>query len=73
MNKQVCHKCGSRSFKADRALAGRVICSNCSTPLTKDLSVNKYIGVRHSHNFFFGKTFIILLIATFLLVIIVNL
>jgi len=25
----VCQNCGSRRFKADRALAGRLICQNC--------------------------------------------
>ena len=27
-----CKRCGARSFRADRALAGRLICSRCGMP-----------------------------------------
>ncbi len=31
--KNYCYHCGSSTFRADRALAGRLICANCSAPL----------------------------------------
>ena len=33
MSLEICSNCGGRSFRADRALAGKVICNRCSTPL----------------------------------------
>ncbi|MGC6483479.1 MAG: transcriptional regulator [Synechococcus sp.] len=28
----VCSQCGSRSWRADRSLAGRLVCTRCGTP-----------------------------------------
>ena len=33
MSFEICPNCGGKSFRADRALAGKVICNKCSTPL----------------------------------------
>ena len=33
MIKNKCLVCGSLSFRADRALSGRLICTSCGTPL----------------------------------------
>ncbi|MEC8213650.1 MAG: TFIIB-type zinc finger domain-containing protein [Cyanobacteriota bacterium] len=32
MSPAVCQNCGSRSFRADRSLGGRLICQTCGTP-----------------------------------------
>ncbi|RPF79536.1 TFIIB-type zinc finger domain-containing protein [Synechococcus sp. CC9616] len=32
MSQAVCRNCGSRSFRADRSLGGRLICQSCGTP-----------------------------------------
>ena len=34
MKTNSCHKCGSFNLIADRALAGRIICANCGTPIS---------------------------------------
>ena len=28
-----CHRCGSLNLVADRALAGKIICANCGSPV----------------------------------------
>ena len=30
-----CNRCGSSNLRADRALAGRIICNDCGTPFSK--------------------------------------
>ncbi len=32
MSQNTCYRCGNSQFRADRALAGRLICSVCGTP-----------------------------------------
>ncbi|WP_392351727.1 TFIIB-type zinc finger domain-containing protein [Parasynechococcus sp.] len=32
MSVRPCRQCGSRSFRADRSLAGRLVCTRCGTP-----------------------------------------
>ena len=33
MKSSRCNSCGGFSFRADRALAGRLVCNNCGTPI----------------------------------------
>ena len=33
MSPSVCQNCGSRRFRADRSMAGRLICQNCGLAL----------------------------------------
>ena len=65
MSKIRCRVCGSRSLRADRALAGRIICNNCGTPIN---SKGKYRQTRFHKNFhniyplFFALIILILVI-----------
>ena len=71
MHKQVCHKCGSQSFRADRALAGRVICSYCSTPLVNNFSINSHGGLGFL-NLLLRRKFLLFIGLTIVLILIVN-
>ena len=41
MNSSPCPRCGSLTYRADRSLAGRLICSQCGAPYG---SINSYKG-----------------------------
>ena len=34
MNSKICAFCGSSNFIADRALAGKIVCSGCGKPVS---------------------------------------
>ncbi len=66
MNLNSCQRCGSLNLRADRALAGRIICANCGTPFSKkSYSLNKSLF----NNITFKK--VILLLAIFAIFIII--
>ncbi len=43
MATKICLKCGCSNFIADRALAGRIVCSRCGTPYERG---NAFIAKR---------------------------
>lgn len=64
----VCQGCGSRRFRADRALAGRLVCQNCglaagSRPARKTTQRNRRSGGRNRWGWF-----LLLLIAVVVMV-----
>ncbi len=56
-----CNNCGGRSFLADRALAGRMICTDCGTPIGQrgKIQLNRNLGKTNTLN----KTWVYILIA----------
>ncbi len=61
-----CQRCGSLNLIADRALAGRIICSDCGTPAS-----SYYLGNSNSVlGFKKNKIFVFLGILTIILVLI---
>ena len=61
-----CSYCGSRNFRADRSLAGRMVCRNCGNPYSPRnhlrsvfIGENKY--VKYFILFIFIFSFILLL------------
>ena len=70
MPSEICHRCGSRSFRADRALAGRIICTKCGIPYNKsqvyNLKLYKNNLLRLSKNKFLMIIFFIILLVIFL-------
>ena len=64
----VCQRCGSFDFIADRALAGRIICANCGTPASKSV-------LRNTSNFTISnryKKIIISLVVILLIIILIS-
>ena len=61
-----CPRCGSLNLVADRALAGRIICANCGSP------ISNYAYKRINSNFNANRRFknIIIISAIFLLILI---
>ena len=71
MLKNQCFVCGSFSFRADRALSGRLICTSCGNPygvrkIGRNKFTNKNLSLINSKRLFFG----ILLVLVFILIII---
>ena len=53
MRNNRCKSCGSKDFRADRALAGRLVCATCGNPLgtrvfNSKYPSGKYIGLNKS-------------------------
>ncbi len=68
MRNNSCSRCGSLNLIADRALAGRIICANCGTPISNNSFGNKNLRVNVKH---FNKRIIIfIMIFIFVLIII---
>ena len=64
-----CNFCGSRDFRADRALAGRLVCSNCGTPQgtrSNQRRDNKLI------NRTFNNKFLIIVIAVIVIILVIK-
>ena len=69
MNTQICSSCGSKEFRADRALGGRLICSNCSRPIGS----NPYKVSSRTFKLKFSKVNLILLVlATIFIVLLIR-
>ena len=61
-----CHRCGSLNLVADRALAGRIICANCGSPVL-NYTFKKYNSVLNINR---KAKNIIIFLALFMLVLI---
>ena len=70
MSRSICRNCGSDSFRADRALAGRLVCTKCGTPMG-DFDNRKIRNLVNKKNIFRKRNILILigLIAFFLVLI----
>ncbi len=42
MGNNFCHQCGSRKFRADRSLAGRLVCISCGLPIGKNNVTSRF-------------------------------
>ena len=68
MNNSICPSCGSKNLFADRALAGRLVCRDCASPVgslnssfPKSLNNNQSIRT-YKYIFIFALTLIVILI-----------
>ncbi len=60
-----CFYCGSKDFRADRALAGKLICIRCGRPISNVNNFRKSLNINRSNNF------LIIFIITILFIIII--
>ncbi len=70
MKNMLCEKCGSTNIVADRALAGRLVCSTCGSFSIK--SSSNYLPKELNKLLVFNKTnlfIIIMLLVVFLIII----
>ena len=44
MKPSLCNSCGGSSFRADRALAGRLVCNKCGTPFDSNRKFNNRLN-----------------------------
>lgn len=66
VNSRRCARCGASSFRADRSLAGRLVCSRCGAPAsTRGIGWKPSSSGRSSGRWFW---WLLLLIAVVLLV-----
>ena len=63
-----CHRCGSFNLIADRALAGKIICSDCGTPILNSYRSNNSIFTFKKSN----RSILLLLLCIFLIIIILS-
>ena len=61
-----CYYCGSTNLRADRALAGKIICANCGRPY---ITRNNIIRLNKSSFFNVRTKYLLIFIAIFCLVV----
>ena len=65
MNSKICAFCGSSNFIADRALAGKIICSGCGRPVSNyRLSYSK----KYSKNLSNTKIILLFILVIFIVI-----
>lgn len=60
MKKIICPNCGCTEQRADRALAGRIVCARCSAPYSK--YVKRSRNTNKGFNFLMLMFFIVIII-----------
>ena len=70
MNTNRCNVCGSNSLRADRALAGRIVCNNCGSPVGVRLRKSKTFFRTKRNSSRNRSIFIVMLAFTLLFIII---
>lgn len=69
MTKFICNICGSRDSRADRALAGRMVCNACGAPYGATRSIKRRIN---SYSILNKKNIFVLLLGAVFIIIILN-
>ena len=73
MRKPICRRCGGHLFRADRSLAGRLVCCACGSPFIEGKFIksanDKYIGLKRPNprkTLMIGVVVLIIIIILFL-------
>ena len=65
MIQRSCSRCGSLSLRADRSLAGRLVCRECGTPI--DINPKSIFRPSGNKNFFRRKKYLIIVLVVIII------